>query len=133
MTDEQIIDRVLVQDGCWEYAQVRSDERLKPNTYGYFHIDRGRRMAHREVYRILVGPIPGGMQLHHTCQNTACVNPGHLEPLTPLAHKRRHPHSFKSRTCPQGHEEWTYRLDVAKRLIRYCRGCARERMRRVRQ
>jgi hypothetical protein len=52
-------------------------------------------MAHRVVYTLLVGPIPEGFTLDHTCHNAdstcpggwgcphrRCCNPAHLEPVT---------------------------------------------------
>jgi hypothetical protein len=42
--------------------------------------------AHRLICEQLRGPIPDGLELHHKCENTRCVNPDHMEPLTPKEH-----------------------------------------------
>lgn len=50
----------------------------------------GTKMVHRIVYQILVGEIPEGYHLHHRCGVRACVNPQHLEPMSPSEHSHHH-------------------------------------------
>lgn len=40
-------------------------------------------------------PLHAGHQAHHRCENKACVNPDHLEELTPKQHVARHPRRRK--------------------------------------
>jgi uncharacterized protein YdcH (DUF465 family) len=51
------------------------------------------RYAHRYFYDLIFGPVQKGLQLHHRCRVTYCVNPNHLEPLTPAQHKRKDPNT----------------------------------------
>lgn len=66
---------------CWIWL-------LKTNAtgYGYTH---GNRLAHRFYYEEAKGPIPAGLQLDHLCRERLCVNPDHLEPVTPMENTRR--------------------------------------------
>lgn len=58
-------------DECWPWLAAKS-----PTGYGVFGWDE--RAAHRAAYRLLVGPIPDGLIIRHTCDNPSCVNPAHL-------------------------------------------------------
>lgn len=62
----------------WQAAIVRK--------YGMFRVKLNgkKRMvkAHRVAYELIVGPIPEGHGLDHTCHHEACVNPDHLRPVT---------------------------------------------------
>lgn len=45
--------------------------------------------AHRVSYETFKGPIPEGFEIDHLCRNPQCVNPKHLEAVTPQENKRR--------------------------------------------
>ncbi len=67
-------------DGCWLWTGAGAGK-----GYGGFWVDatRGHQPAHRIAYELAVGPIPTGMHIDHLCRNRRCVNPVHLEPVTP--------------------------------------------------
>lgn len=64
--------KVEKTSSCWLWTAARTD--------GYGRL--GNEYAHRVAYRMLVGPIPLGLQLDHLCRVRHCVNPAHLEPVT---------------------------------------------------
>ncbi len=68
--------------GCWLWTGYKDRW-----GYGRFNVrtpeGARKRMAHIEMYRQVVGEVPEGLQLDHLCHNEHCINPDHLEPVTP--------------------------------------------------
>lgn len=82
------------------------------NGYGKFIFSNGISCrAHRYAYEVANGPVASGLDLHHTCNNRACVNPDHLIPVPHEDHsllfhsapKIDLPHRQRVTHCSQGH------------------------------
>ena len=106
-------------DGCWLWRGAT----FKAG-YGAFSVAGHVALAHRLSYECWVGPIPHGLEIDHLCRVRSCVNPLHLEAVTPRENMRRGAGHGSEAHCPHGHaydEANTYR----NRGKRYCRECAR--------
>ena len=122
-------------DDCWEWTGG-----CNKDGYGIFHVQRitarWNRCAHRVAYELLVGQIPSGLTLDHTCTNTSCVNPRHLEPVTQRVNLLRgntvNAVNAAKTHCIHGHEftlENTYRRP--DNGTRACKTCMRETSQRI--
>lgn len=115
-------------NGCWLWLAHKT-----PKGYGQFGDERLRvTRAHRWAYRTFVGDIPKGRVLDHLCQNPSCVNPEHLEPVTPRENAYRSKvwmngyRYQKAKThCPQGHPYDEVNTITDKDGHRACRTCRR--------
>lgn len=101
------------------------------NAKGYARVWTGDGVtgAHRFAYELLVGPIPDGLHLDHLCRTPPCVNPLHLEPVTPGENLLRgdtvNARNAAKTICPQGHPYDGDNLYVDSTGRRHCRSCRR--------
>lgn len=124
----RILDKISPEPntGCWlwtagergGYGRVRWRDAAGRNVNS---------PAHRVVYELLKAPIPSGLDIDHRCRNTYCVNPDHLEPVTPRENTLRGfgPSSLnaKKTECPKGHPLSGDNLYVKPDGRRVCRTC----------
>jgi len=89
--------KVTKTENCWIWTGAVAGSKI---SYGYFkpgYIVRGtpRRpvYVHRFAHEMLIGPIPEGYEVDHVvergCTSELCVNPAHLEAVTPEENKAR--------------------------------------------
>jgi hypothetical protein len=118
-------DKIFPENGCMLWTAFRN-----PDGYGMFRGENGLVLSTRWIYRRLRGLIPKGLQLDHLCGVKACINPDHLEPVTPGENTRRGNATFRPTHCKNGHpfsEDNTYTDERTGH--RQCRECTRTRRR----
>ena len=87
--DERLIARFVLRieswdRGCWLFggAAAKGDYRM-------FSASGQHNYAHRWAYLYFKGPVSAGLEIDHLCCKPRCVNPDHLEAVTPKENVRR--------------------------------------------
>lgn len=121
------VEKSAAPGGCWLWTGGK-DKR----GYGFFWSGSQGVRAYRWAFEHLVGPVPPGMHLDHLCRVTGCVNPAHLEIVTPRENIMRGSGvaaKYAARThCAAGHplsgENLTTTTDRRGYTKRVCRTCS---------
>lgn len=112
--------------GCWLWAG-----RCTWDGYGALEVKGRHHSAHRLAYSVLRGPIAKGMHTDHLCRVRCCVNPDHLEVVTPrvniLRGEGRAAINATRTHCPKGHpydtENTIWRNESGRWVGRHCKAC----------
>ncbi|QFP96863.1 hypothetical protein SEA_MCKLOVIN_2 [Gordonia phage Mcklovin] len=117
-------DKVAISPtGCWEWTASTNH-----HGYGHFRADGQMSLAHRVAFTALVGDVPCDRQLDHLCRVRSCVNPDHLQLVSPRANSLRGTgvaarNAAKPR-CSRGHplsgDNVRYRVSGGRRRCREC-------------
>ena len=75
--EQRFLSYVDKQEECWLWTG-----HVMSVGYGQFHWN-GTKRAHRVAYRLWIGEIPEGSVVHHACSVRNCVNPNHLQIVSP--------------------------------------------------
>lgn len=121
-------EKVAITPGCWLWLGC-----IGKDGYGLFGMGSGETgiRAHRFAYETLIGPIPQDLHLDHVkargCTHRNCVNPDHLEPVTPRENAMRGdaPAVVLSREnrCKKGHPLTPENTKIGSNGRRTCRIC----------
>lgn len=116
------------EDGCWLWTGA------KTRGYGSFRLNGKAKLAHRVMLHLVGRKCPPKMHTDPICRQPACVNPSHLEVVTPRVNALRGMvgvartlERYAVSHCRHGHEytlENTYIAPDKSRVCKICKNAA---------
>lgn len=103
---QRVFGRILIdaETGCWEWVGSLNDDGYAQFALSHTFTKRVARFLYEEEY----GPLDPSIHLDHLCRNRPCVNPAHLDPVTPRVNILRGvgPTAINARReyCTNGHD-----------------------------
>ena len=99
---QHLMDTMRSPDECWNWTGY-----VGKNGYAYASYNGVATTAYRASWMHFRGKIPDAYEVDHLCKNPRCINPRHLEPVTPYENNMRSnsPASLaaKKTHCSKGH------------------------------
>jgi hypothetical protein len=109
--------RVDKTGSCWLWTGA-----IQSRGYGHLAVNKRAVLAHRYAWELENGPIADGLVIDHRCRVRACVNPDHMDLVSPKENTMRGigPTAINARktACPAGHP-----YNRLHRGHRSCRKC----------
>lgn len=120
---ENFWKKVRVTEGCWEWLAYKDKD-----GYGTFRVGDKKQMAHRVSFALHFGRAPRSENvIDHLCKNTGCVNPSHIEEVSPLENLMRGNNlsavALRTGNCIRGHNNWKDRVLSTGKIKRVCLDC----------
>lgn len=110
--------------GCWNWTLGLTEGGY---ARGSGKVRGVSRLAHRLMYAAVHGQIPAGLEIDHLCRNRKCINPEHLEAVTPKVNTARShsPSGLNARKthCLNGHPFTPENTYLGVRGRRSCKTC----------
>lgn len=111
-----------IKTRCWYWLGAPSKA-----GYGLMSVANQTLYAHRISHELYKGPIDPGLEVDHLCRVRHCVNPAHLEAVTPRVNNLRSQspaaRNAKVTHCPYGHAYDAANTGIGEHGTRKCKAC----------